>query len=432
MSVSAFSRRNFMASSLGSALAAGLSGPTFIPAKVFGAQGTPSANNKINMGFIGLGLMGSGHLKNSFSNNKPLATETIALCDVNQVRLNKSMDEVAKANIKCDTYEHYEELLDRSDIDAVMIATPDHWHVGIAIDAMRKGKDVYIEKPISLTIEEGIALCQAEKKYGRIVQTGSQQRSNETFRKAAGLVRNGYIGEILEIEAELGEFPIPTQLPAEPIPQTLNYDKWLGPAPWEPYNNKRVEGNFNGGWRSFWEYGSRKNGDWGAHHFDIIQWALGMDHSGPIEFVPKGFNGEKFQHHIYANGVKVYRDRKEFNQGYMIAFKGTKGMVFVSRGDKMATSPTSLKSLSLPSSDIHLYKSNQHYINWLEGIRSRQTTICPASIGHRTATICQLSGIAERLGRPIHWDPLKEEIVGDPSASKWVSRPRRAPYALNV
>ena len=378
---------------------------------------------------VGLGLISNGHFNHYLNSGD---AELVALCDVNKSQLTKPMAQVTKAKKMCDTYEHYEELLDRSDIDAVVICTPDHWHVGIAIDAMRKGKDVYVEKPISLTIEEGIAICAAEKKYGRIVQTGSQQRSEEAFRKAAELVRNGYIGDIIEIEARLGDFPPATQLSAEPIPENFNYDKWLGPAPWEPYNKKRVEGNYGGGWRSFWEYGSRKNGDWGAHHFDIIQWALGMDHSGPVEFVPQGFNGAKFQHYIYANGIKVFRDRKEFNQGYMIAFKGTKGMVFVGRGGEFATSPVSLKTLALPSSDIHLYKSTNHRNNWLECIRSRQAAICPASIGHRTATICQLSGIAERLGRPIYWDPLKEEIVGDPSANKWVSRPRRAPYALNV
>ena len=429
MSGSKISRRNFVASSMGGTVAAAIAAPMFIPSRVFGDQGAPSANNKINIGMVGLGLISSGHF-GYFLGNKN--TEIVALCDVNSQQLTKPMEKIQSAKKKCDTYEHYEELIDRPDIDAIVVCTPDHWHVRIAIDAMRKGKDIYVEKPISLTVEEGIAIARAEKKYGRIVQTGSQQRSEEAFRKASELVRNGYIGDIIECEAGLGEFPLPQQYEGQPVPSHFNYDKWLGPADWEPYNPNRVKGDYGGGWRSFWDYGSRKNGDWGAHHFDIIQWALGMDDSGPVRFVPKGFNGEPFQHHIYANGIKVYRDRDTYRNGIMIGFKGTKGIVRVGRSGKFETTPASLKSLALPSSDVHLYKSMDHRGNWLDGIRSRQTTICPASVGHRSGTICCLSGIAERLGRPIDWDPQKEVIIGDAGASKWLSRPHRAPYALNV
>jgi predicted dehydrogenase len=423
-----FSRRNLISSSIGGAVAAGISAPMFIPAKVFGEDGAPSANNKINIGMIGLGLISKGHF--SYFLNKPLC-EVVALCDVDQLKLKGPMDQVQKANKKCDTYEHYEELIDRSDIDAVVICTPDHWHVSIAIDAMRKGKDVYVEKPISLTVEEGIAIRAAEKKYGRIVQNGSMQRSSSEFHQAASLVRNGYIGDLIEIEAKLGTFPPAQQFPEEEIPSTLNYDKWLGPAPWEPYNKERMKGNYGGGWRCYWDYGSRKNGDWGAHHFDIIQWALGMDDSGPTLFMPKGYEGEKYQYHQYANGLKVFRDKKDYSEGQMIAFKGSKGIVYVSRG-KINSTPVGLKTLALPNDGEALYKSTDHRMNWLEGIINRKTTICPASVGHRTATICQLSGIAEQLGRPIRWDPLKEQIVGDEKASLWLSRPRRAPYALNL
>ena len=427
MSDSKCSRRNFVTSSLGVAAIAGFGAPMYIPSKVFGDQDGPSANNKINIGMVGLGLMACYH----FGYFLGKRTEIVALCDVNKAQLVKPMDMINAANKKCDTYEHYEELIDRPDIDAIFICTPDHWHVRIAIDAMRKGKDVYVEKPISLTVEEGIAITHAEKKYGRIVQVGSQQRSDEAFRKAAELVRNGYIGEIIECETSLGEFPPEQQFAEEPIPSTLNYDKWLGPAPWAPYNKIRIEGNFGGGWRCFWDYGSRKHGDWGAHHHDIIQWALGMDESGPVKFIPKGLNGEPFQHHIYANGIKVYRERNTFRKGNMIGFKGTKGTVRVGR-NIFETTPASLKYLALPASDVHLYKSTDHKGNWLDSILTRQSTICPASVGHRTNTIGCISAIAERLGRAIEWDPQKEAIIGDAGASKWLSRPHRAPYALNV
>ena len=295
---SKISRRNFVTSSLGATAAVAISAPMFIPSRVFGDQGAPSANNKINIGMVGLGLISIGHFGYFFGNKN---TEIVALCDVNSHQLTKPREKIQSANKTCDTSEHYEELIDRPDIDAIVVCTPDHWHVRIAIDAMRKGKDVFVEKPISLTVEEGIAITRAEKKYGRIVQTGSQQRSDEAFRKAAELVRNGYIGDIIECEANLGEFPLPQQYQEQTVPRHLNYDKWLGPANWEPYNPIRVKGDWGGGWRCFWDYGNRKNGDWGAHHFDIIQWALGMDDSGPVKLVPKGYNGEPYQHHIYAN-----------------------------------------------------------------------------------------------------------------------------------
>ena len=182
----------------------------------------------------------------------------------------------------------------RSDIDAVVVGTPDHWHAQISIEAMKNGKDVYVEKPMTLTIEEGKVMRATAERYGSILQVGSQQRSNGAFRKAAELVLNGYIGKVHTIAARLGNFPEPTQYKAEPIPPELNYDRWLGPAAWEPYNLERIKGDYGGGWRRFWDYGSRKNGDWGAHHYDIIQWALGRDESGPVEFVPKGYKGEEY------------------------------------------------------------------------------------------------------------------------------------------
>jgi len=260
------------------------------------------------------------------------------------------------------------------------------------------------------------------------LQVGSQQRSNGAFRKAAELVLNGYIGKVHTIAARLGKFPEPTQYKAEPIPPELNYDRWLGPAPWEPYNLERVKGDYGGGWRRFWDYGSRKNGDWGAHHYDIIQWALGRDESGPVEFVPKGYKGEEYQYYVYDDGTKIIRGYE--GKGHMIRFIGEEGEVRVSRGDKLDTDPVSLKNVVLRPSDTRLYESNDHRADWLNAIRSRKQPICHVGIGHRTATICHLSGISERLNRPVLWDPIKETILEDVEAAKWISRPRRAPYGL--
>ncbi|MCC5023254.1 MAG: hypothetical protein J6386_10910 [Candidatus Synoicihabitans palmerolidicus] len=188
-------------------------------------------------------------------------------------------------------------------------------------------------------------------------------------------------------------------------------------------------GDYGGGWRSYWEYGSRKNGDWGAHHYDIAQWALGRDDSGPTLFVPQGFENEEYQYHQYADGVKVIRDHPIENN-HMIRFVGTEGDIWVSREGRLDTSRPELAKRPLGPSDVRLYESSNHQQNWLACMRSRRTPICPASIGHRTATICQLAGIAERLRRPIRWDPVTEHIMGDSGASRWEDRPRRAGYPL--
>jgi predicted dehydrogenase len=423
------SRRDFLKRT---ALAAGaaLSFPTIVPSSVFG-QNAPS--NRIGIGLIGMGLMMKGHQGHFCGRDD---SQVLAVCDVilEKREAAKAAVEQHYANKRptgsykgCAAYNEFERLMERSDIDAVVVATPDHWHAPISTMAMRHGKDVYCQKPMTLTIREGRIMSDVARQYGAILQVGSQQRGERGFRKACEIVRNGWIGKVHTIYASLGEFPLPQTLPEQPIPAGFDYDRWLGPTPWYPYNETRVKGNYSGGWRCFWEYGSRKNGDWGAHHFDIIQWALGMDHSGPVEFIPKGYNGAKYQTHIYADGTKVLRDHAD-GKGHMIRFFGDKGEVNVSRGNKLITTPVTLTSRPLSSSDTHLYVSRHHESNWIDCIKTRKTPICPPEIGHRTATICHLNGIAERLGRPLKWDPLKEEIIGDTEATRWMDRPRRAPY----
>jgi predicted dehydrogenase len=417
------SRRNALKKSL--AGAAAISAPMILPSSVLGLNGkNTSPNSRVNVGLIGNGKIQKGHRAyHSVAND----VQVVALSDVKTWMLKEANADVKKLQgEEVDTYEFYEDLLARDDIDAVVIGTPDHWHAKIAIDAFKAGKDVYVEKPMTLTIEEGKIMRETCARYGRVLQVGSQQRSEWAFRKAAELVRNGYIGKVKTIAARLGNFPPPTQFPATPIPEGLNYDRWLGPAPMEPYNELRIKGDYRGGWRRFWDYGSRKNGDWGAHHYDIIQWALGMDESGPTHFVPKGYKGEEYQYFTYADGTKVIRGYEGL--GHMIRFIGEEGEVRVSRGGKIDTTPAALKNAVLKTTDQRLYVSNDHRRDWLNGIRSRQQTLCHVGIGHRTATICHLSGISERLGRPIDWDPKTEHIVGDARAAMWESRPRRALY----
>ena len=411
---------------------AALSLPGIIPARLLG-QNPP--NSRIQVGLVGMGLMMGGHRE--FLTGRS-GVQVLAVCDVDQRRRESAKAAVEGAYAKqtaagtykgCAAYNEFERIIERTDIDAVVVVTPDHWHVPISVAAMRSGKDVYVQKPMSLTIREGRIMSDTARQYGAILQVGSQQRSERAFRKACEIVRNGWIGKVHTIYASLGEFPQPQTLAEEPIPEGFDYDRWLGPTPYYPYNPRRVKGDYGGGWRCFWDYGSRKNGDWGAHHFDIIQWALGMDDSGPVEFIPKGFEGTPYQTHIYADGTKVMRDHPVKN-GHMIQFIGDKGEVLVSRGDRLETTPVELKDKPLGPNDIHLYESRQHETNWIQSILSRKPTICTAEIGHRTATICHLSGIAERLKRPIKWDPAKEQIIGDAAATRWMDRPRRAPYTM--
>ncbi len=430
MKTPALTRRDFLRG-IGFGGAA-LAFPTLLPGTVFG-QNAPS--QRINLGLIGMGLMMGSH--HDIARRRP-DVQVVAVCDVDRNKRERAKARTEKAYADkqssgaykgCDVYNEYERVLERKDIDAVFVVTPDHWHALISLAAMKAGKDVYVQKPMTLTIREGRLMSDVARQYGAILQVGSQQRSERAFRKACEIVRNGWIGKVHTIYTSLGEFPPPQTLPAEPIPEGFDYDRWLGPTPWYPYSPKRVEGNYGGGWRCFWDYGSRKNGDWGAHHFDIIQWALGMDHSGPVEFIPKGLEGAEFQSHIYADGTRVWKNHPVKN-GQMIQFIGDKGEVLVSRGDRLETTPENLKDRLLSPGDVHLYRSDNHEGNWFECIRTRQQPICPAEIGHRTATICHLNGIAERLNRRIKWDPVKEEIIGDEYAARWMDRPRRAPYVV--
>ena len=419
------SRRDFVKKAAATAayLAAA---PMFLSAATLG-RGQPGPNSRINIGLIGNGLIMGGH--RDYFLARPY-TPVVAVCDLYPDRLASALAQAKAVNPDCAAYFRYEELLARTDIDAVVVGTPDHWHAAISIDAMRAGKDVYVEKPMTLTIEEGKAMVAAEKRYGRIVQVGSQQRSEWAFRKAAEIVRNGWIGEIKEIYCGLGSFPPGAAFPEQPVPEGFDYDRWLGPTPWVPYNADRIKSNYGGGWRCFWEYGSRKNGDWGAHHYDIVQWALNMDHSGPTYFVPPNHD-QPYQYFEYANGIRVIRDWGD-RKGHMIRFVGSEGEVMVSRDGRIDTTPISLAGRPLGPNDRRLYQSDDQRGNWVESIYTRKPTICHATIGHRTGTICQLAGIAERLARPIRWDPKTEQIIGDPLAARWQDRPRRAGYGLNA
>ncbi len=408
------------------AAASWLAAPYFVPSSALGKDGAQAASARITLGLIGQGNIMGSH-RGAFLNNPRV--QILAICDVDKQKRESARAQVDAKYSGCEAYHEFEAVLARADIDAVVIGTPDHWHAAIAIAAMLAGKDVYVEKPMCLTIAESKKVLEVARRTGRVLQVGSQQRSDPAFRKAAEMVRNGWIGKIREAYTSIGDFPPPALFEAQPVPEGFDYDRWLGAAPFEPYHPERVSGSYGGGWRRSWDYGSRKHGDWGAHHYDIVQWALGMDETGPVEFVPKGYNGEPYQFHRYADGTKVVRNHADM-KGHMIRFIGEKGEVLVSRGNKLDTVPGDLARRPLSSSDVRLYASDSHHNNWLDCIQTRGRPIADVSVGHRTCEICLLSGIVERINRPVKWDPLKEEIVGDPEAAKWMDRPRRAPYAL--
>ena len=405
--------------------------PNFFPASLFG-KSAPS--NRLTVGLVGNGLICNSHMGTLLGRDD---CRILATCDVWRSKAERARDRISRSygtEKDSGTYKgieihaRYEDLVARDDLDIVFATTPDHWHAPVARAAMLAGKDVYVEKPLTLTLREGRVLVDTARRHGRILQTGTQQRSNVSFRKAAEIVRNGLIGDLKVIRTKLGEFPPALPLPAQPIPPDLDWDRWLGPTPWRPYHEKRIKGDYGGGWRCFLEYGARKNGDWGAHHFDIIQWALGMDDSGPVQFIPKGFEGAPHQTHLYANGVRV--ERNEDGQKFMIEFFGSKGSVKVSRSDEFETDPTSLASRPTRAEEIRLYASDNHHTDFFNCVRTRQRPLCDVEVGHRTASICHLAGIADKVNRAIKWDPAKEEIIDDPVAARLLDRPRRAPYAL--
>lgn len=433
------SRREFLKRTSAAAFA-GAFFPTLIPSSALGKCGTVAPSGRIVFGCIGMGGQMRGH--RDFYAGSP-ESQVIAVCDVRKSNREDSKRDVEAISARrnnlsgykgCDAVEDYEDVISRDDIDAVVIATPDHWHVQIAIAAAKAGKHIYLEKPMSLTIEEGRLLADVVNKTGVKLQVGTQQRSEFGFRRAAEIVRNNMIGDILEIYTDIGVFAQPKILKEEPIPEGFNYEKWLGPSPWYPYNAERVRSFWNGGWRCFWDYGCRKDGDWGAHHYDIIQWALNKDDSNPVLFCPQNTDGSKCRFFEYEKGPRVYinpRGQNGGTKGHMIRFVGTKGEVLVSRGRIDATDERMIRG-TLPSGCVRLKQVAGLKEDLLNCIRTGDTPLCNANIGYRTAATCQLSAMALRLNRPVRWDPSAQKIVGDPVAQSMTSRVRRAPYFLDA
>ena len=434
-----FNRRQF----LKTAALAGAA-PFLLPGSIWAADTAP--NSRINLGFIGIGKQGNGLLHAMLPRSD---VRVLAVSDVDGTRCGLAKQAVEKAYNKdktagtgdtCAAYDDFRELLARKDIDAVVIATPDHWHALIAIAAAKAGKDIYCEKPMAHTILEGRAMVNAVRANKRIFQLGSMQRSMGEFRAACELVRNGVIGTVSKVDAAVSGPPVFCDLPEEPGEPGLDWDLWLGPAPLRPYNSILSPRGMPKGypaWRHYREYGGGGVCDWGAHHFDIVQWAFGYDTSGPVEFFPaadkSAQSGVRWR---YASGLEVTHQ-----SGNGITFYGDKGKIFVNRGkfqlwlgdqlksDVMDDYSPLLKEL-LPANAVRLYKSTNQINDWVKCMGSRQLPVCDVETGQRSSTVCNLVNLVYFNGKIIKWNPQTENFVDGTGEAAWLTREYRAPWKL--
>jgi len=410
--------------------------PYLISSAALGAEGRPAAGNRITTALIGSGGRGQQIIAGG--------DKVVAVCDVDAKHraAAKAQIDAMSGNKDCAAYGDFREVLARDDVDAVVVATPDHWHVPIAAAAVKAGKAVYVEKPLTVTIREGRLLAELVRRYGAIVQVGSQQRSDEKFIKACELVRNGRLGELKTVQvgilARAGKAA--ADWTPQPAPPELDYDLWLGPAPWAPYHRERCHYNF----RFVSDYSGGDMTNWGAHHLDIAQWGIGADGSGPVEVEAHGKRNPNGLHdafydvqavYTYPGGVKVHlrSGGAEMKTGG-VRFEGTEGWVYVSR-EQIDAQPKSLLSAAIGPNEIHLgptVAGGTHMGIWLECVRTRSPkgVNVPVEVGHRSATVCHIANIAMELGRGLKWDPAAEAFVDDDEANRKIARAMREPWRL--
>lgn len=455
-------RRQFIGRA--AALSGAVAAPWIIPSSIWGAQGNAAPSNRIAMGLIGCGCMGSGHLRRLAGDPE---IQLLAVCDVDRVRRDAARQHVEETYAArypggtqqaCVAYNDYRELLARPDIDAVLIATPDHWHAMQSIHAMEAGKDVYCEKPISLTIHEGRRLVEVARRYGRIFQTGTQYRSIPTIREVCNFVRAGGLGKVKsvftlwgKIGARLGVdsyVPENFALPAEPAPDGLDWDLWVGPAPWQPYNSAYHRNPIPGvvPWCFHESFGAAAITWYHSHAADVIQYALGMENSGPVEIIPPGQGEFPTLTCRYTNGTllhlvdhwdmvkNVYKAvpataRLAGNFGGV--FVGERGWVTsMSTGGQIEGGPDDLfERMKLTTREVNI-GDNNHHANWFDCIRTRRQPSCSEEIGHRDASLGHLSIIGFRVGQPLTWDPQTEQFQGNDAANRLLGRVTRSPWRL--
>lgn len=407
---------------------------SIVPSHVLGKSGV-APNDKIQLGFIGVGKQGRGLMTNFVKYDE---AAIVAVSDVDTAKMDffsKTFHKELKKNDKSLQnlihFQAYRDLLNRKDIDAVVIASPDHWHAQMAVDAAKAGKDIYCEKPLSSTVYEGRAMVDAARKYQRVFQTGSMQRSWDRFRHAVELIRNGYIGEIKEVKVAIGVPYKSCDLPTQETPQNIDWNAWIGPAAYRGYHFDLacpLEDKRWAKWRNYYPFGGGMITDWGAHMFDIVQWALDKDDSGPTLFTPPSQHAESGLVFTYDNGISVTHTK--WGEGNNeIQFKGTKGSLEVSRAYLRTYPNESLATTPLKESDTNrVYHSENHHQDWLNAIKDRTRPICDVEIGHRSASVCNVSNIAYALQRELKWDPVKEQFLNDPGANLMLDRAYRAPW----
>jgi len=436
-----FTRRGFLKSATFTAAALGLP-KWFAEQTVCAADAKAvSPNDRPGVALIGCGGQGRGITQMATAFGR-----VVAVCDVEESRVNEASAQFSGAA----KFRDFRKVLERSDVDVVFNGTPDHWHTLINLAAMKAGKDVYCEKPLTLTIDEGRRLVALARETKRILQTGSQQRSDQKFLLACELIRNGRLGKLQRIIVGLPGGPREGPFPEAPVPASLNWDFWQGQTPFVPYVPQRCLGVF----RYWYEYSGGMMTDWGAHHNDIAQWANGTERSGPVEvegkslveMIPGGFTtAAQFRvEYKYANGVQLTATSEAGYNG--VRFEGTDGWIYVTRGDLQASKEELIQE-PLPANALKLYrtkgdvlkngevswhKSDNHVRNFFDCVRSREQTICEPEIGHRSASVCHLGVISMRLGRKLKWNPAQEQFVDDKEADQWIARQQRKPWSYEM
>ncbi len=422
--------------------AAGAAVPAVIVGSRTQADEPAKAADRPKVALIGCGGQGRGDAKNAARFGT-----VVAVCDVDESQAAKAAGEHKGAK----TYTDFRKLLDRKDVEVIINATPDHWHTLINLAALKAGKDIYSEKPLTLTIDEGKRLVAAVKDSKRVLQTGSQQRSDAKFRLACQVVRAGRLGKLARVTTILPAGPVEGPFKPAPVPAGLDWEFWQGQAPRHEYTPRRCHL-----WFRYWlDYSGGTLTDWGAHHNDIALWAMGLDRSGPTTVegrvltkpVPGGFTapGEYEIEYTYANGVRhrcttttantIFgtkgRDPKPGERLHGVLFEGPDGWLYVTRGKIEASKPELLKE-PVTEKEAKIYVSNDHMGNFFECVRTRKAPICEAEIGHRSVSVCHLGGIALRLGRKLTWDPAREEFPGDKEANAQLSREMHKPWGYDA
>ena len=426
------SRRDFLKGA-----AAAVAAPYVLTSTALGAAGRPPASERIVMGAIGVGGRGTANMRTFLGSGE---VQVVAVCDVFEDRRRRAKGAVDKryGSADCTAYNDFRDLVTRPDIDAVCIGSPDHWHVLHSLEAVRAGKDVYCEKPLGLSIEQDKALRVAVRRYGRVFQFGTQERSSGSTRRAAEIVLNGWIGKVHTIKVGTRFSRSSPNYPPMPVPDGLDYDLWLGPAPWAPYTANRVS---NSHWFHISDYALGFIAGCGIHTIDMAAWGNGTDRTGPVEvegtgeFPRDGLCDCALAWNVdlrFANGVAMnFTDGNQNPLG--VRFEGSDGWVFVKEqhlGGRADAEPKSLLRRTAGPGEIRLPVSNNHHQNFLECVKSRQDPVAPIEVAVRSDTLCQLSDIAMRLRRKLKWDPVKEEFVGDAEAARRMDRPMREPWRI--